>query len=196
MEPSPSYFILTAANDLDGCVVDQYPRDMQCIWQPTEGVRVRPLYPSALDFHMSRRMGGKRVSDVLRNTLGYFIVSERMRHLLEAGSTADIEFLPLQLFNHKGRRELQTFFIANVLAVFDCMDPRRSEYEPSALKKGELFELRRLHLDTSRIDPRRNIFRLASMPRVIIIREELAHVLQEAGLTGMDLIPMGSAVTL
>ncbi|WP_338041926.1 MULTISPECIES: imm11 family protein [Myxococcus] len=196
MTATPSYAILQARTDLEDCVIDQFPRDLACIWQPTEGVPARGLYPAALDFHMSRRMGGKGVTDCLRNTLGYLFVSARFRQVLESSAGVDIEYLPIRLINHKGRREPGEFFVANVLGALDCMDMRRSEYEPSALRKGEVFGLRKLELDMSRIEPSRNLFRLTTMPRLIIARWELVQAMELAGLAGVSVSPVGTPVDL
>ncbi|NTX60212.1 hypothetical protein HUA74_06025 [Myxococcus sp. CA051A] len=196
MTSTSAYSILQARPDLDDCVIDQYPRDMPCIWQPTEGVPTRHLYPAALDFHMSRRMGGKVVTDCLRNTLGYLFVSARFRHVLESSAGVDIEYLPLRLINHKGRRQPGEFFIANVLGTLDCMDMQRSEYEPSALRKGEVFGLRKLELEVGRIEPSRNMFRLTTMPRLILVRQELVRAMEQAALTGVAVSPVGASVDL
>lgn len=191
------YFILTAQPHPDSCVLDRYPAHFEHIWQATEGVLLGGRYPSRpLRFEMSRRVGGKRLLDCIENTLGYLIVSEIVREVLEAQATTAIEFLPIQLVNHKGRMEPRRFFITNVLGQVDCIALARSRYEESALRPGELCDLTTLALAPEQVDPERNIFRLARRPRVILIREDLASALRQSGVQGLAFLPLGTEVSL
>lgn len=192
-----AYFILRAKDDPDGCVLDRYPPACAPLWQATEGVPLGALHPSPPPvFEMSRRVGGKALHDCVDNTLGYLVVSERVRGVLEARATAPIEFLPLLIQNHKGRREPRGFFIANVLGQVGCADRARSQYIDSAMRPGQFCDLTKLLLDPDRVDPERNIFRLAELPRVILVREDLADALRQSGATGLDLIAPGTEVSL
>ncbi|WNG14148.1 imm11 family protein [Cystobacter fuscus] len=193
----PEHFIITADFHGDSCILDRHPEYFEHIWQAAEGVRLGSLYPpQPLRLAMSRRMGGKAVFDIIANTLGYLIVSERVRGVLERNATADIEFLPIQLVDHKGRDETRGFFIANVLGQVDCVDLKASRYEESALSPGEFFALTKLVLDETRVDARRNIFRITRLPQVILVREELAAGLRESGATGLSLLQLGTEVSL
>ncbi|NVJ04129.1 hypothetical protein HUW63_02575 [Myxococcus sp. AM001] len=191
------YFVLSAGAHPDGCVLDQHPSSFEHIWQATEGIPLGNRFPPhPLGLPMSRRMGGKATFDIVTNTLGYLIVSERIRDVLERHATTAIEFLPIELINHKGRRDTGPFFIANILGQIDCVHLGESVYEESALAPGEFSELTRLVLDASRVDTARNIFRISRLPRVILVREDLATRLKESGATGLALIPLESEVSL
>ncbi len=192
-----AHFILRAQNDPDGCVLDRYPSGFEALWQATEGVASGPLHPSPPPaFEMSRRVGGKALYDCVENTLGYIIVSERVRVVLEARANMPIEFLPLHILNHKGRREPRAFFIANVLGQVDCADRARSQYIESSMRPGQFCDLTKLFLAPDRVDAKRNIFRLAELPRVILVQEELAEALRQSGTTGLELLPLGTEVSL
>ncbi len=164
------HFILRAREDPDGCVLDRYPSGYEPLWQATQGVPLGARHPSPPPvFEMSRRLGGKALYDCVENTLGYLIVSERVRGALEDRATSPIEFLPLHIQNHKGRREPRGYFIANVLGQVDCADRARSQYMDSSMRPGQFCDLTMLFLDPARVDPKRNIFRLAELPRVILV---------------------------
>nr|WP_163781128.1 DUF1629 domain-containing protein [Myxococcus vastator] len=147
-------------------------------------------------FEMSRRLGGKVVHDYVENSLGYLIVSERVRSVLEHLATAPIEYLPLRITDHKGRLHPHAFFIVNVLGHVACADRTRSQYLESSMRPGQFCDLTRLYLDTDRVDARKNIFRLAELPRVILVREDLAEALHQCGSAGGELLPMGSEASL
>lgn len=192
-----THFVLCAQSNPDACVLDHYPSGFQALWQPTEGVASGARAPSSPpEFEMSRRLGGKLVQDCVENTLGYTIVSERVRAVLESHASTPIEFLPLHIRNHKGRREPQTFFIVNVLGQVSCADRARSQYIESAMRPGQFCDLTKLFLDPERVDAKRNIFRLAELPRVILVRSDLADLLRHSGVTGLELLPLGTEVSL
>lgn len=187
----PKHFILAARSHPDGCVLDNYPSSLKALWQATVGMPLGAAYPSPPpDFEMSRRLGGKVLFDCVENTLSYLIVSERIRGVLEAHATTAIEYLPLRLLNHKKRYVSQAFYIANVLGQVDCADRARSRYVESSMRPGQFCDLTLLCLESARVDTKRNIFRLAQMPRVILVSEDLATALRDSQATGLDLLPL------
>ncbi|MBU8897877.1 DUF1629 domain-containing protein [Corallococcus sp. M34] len=191
------YFILTAEPLRDGCVIDRFPEGTDDIWQATEGVLLgSSLTREPLRLSMSKRIGGKAISDAIENTLGYLIISERVRNILESYANAAIEFVPVRLINHKGREEPHKLFIANILRTTDCVDREASLYEESALAPGQFTRITKLVLDPTRIDLSDDIFRIASRPRIIIVTTRLAADLRASGAVGLDLLPSTAMVNL
>ncbi len=191
------HFILVADQEsLDYCMIEDYPQGMEAIHRPAVGVRMNERYRESMGFRMSSTIGGKVVPDLVRNALGYCIASARLRELLEGQAGVEIEFLPMHIINHKGRREKGEFFIGNVIGSVDCVDRGRSEFVENPMRPGEFQFLRKLALATDRIDPERKLFRIRPMPRVLIIREDLASLLGAAGVTGCSFLRLGSPVRL
>jgi hypothetical protein len=184
----PSHYILAARTEPDACVLDRFPSIRSYIWQATEGEVASTSFPDGVELRMSARAGGKAVRDVVRNTLGMVILSARARAVLDTVARAPMEYLPLVIIDHKGRRSAQPTFIANVLGRVDCVDLSASAFEESSMRAGEFFSLSKLVLDPKRIDPQRNLFRIAQWPRLILVSDEVASALTAADLSGLDLI--------
>ncbi len=191
------YFIAIAdPARLEGCVISRFPAAMVPIYQPAEGIPLGALYPQPLDFVMASDRGGKAVFDCIHNTLGYFIVSAELRDVLEQECPTAIEFLPINLINHKGRRDKRDFFIANVLGTVDCVDLDKSDYVEDAMTSGEFLYLDKLVVDEPRIPANRNIFRIASMPSIVLVRDDLASTLRQSGVDGLGLLPLDTPLDI
>jgi hypothetical protein len=189
------FSIIEAVLDDQHCVVDQFPDGLDEVHLPADGERVGTLYPPDVQLAMSGDFPGIRPGDLVHNTMGYTLASERMKKLLEDACTAPIEFLPFALVNHKGR-SAGTFYIANVLAVSDCVDRARTEGVEDAVNQGRLMIIRKLVLDDARIDPKLNLFRIAVLPSVLIIREDLRRAIEAAGMTGIRYLELGTKIRL
>lgn len=191
-----TYFVLVSERAPEHCAIFDYLDPFEDIDYPTEGVRVGSRYPSGIRFQMAPEVSGLQVTDVLRNALGYLMITARLRSLLERHATAEIEFLPFTLLNHKGRVAARECYIANVLGTEDCVDTDRTEGSRSEISPGEMLRITRLHLQPDRINPERNLFRIASQPRTLIVREDLRQVLEAEGVTGVRFLALGEPVDL
>lgn len=90
------------------------------------GVPVGKSFPGDVVFDLSPS-GGVFLADSVPNTSSLYVVSERLRALLEKASDR-FEFHRVRIRNHKGRIEKAPYFIANLLDIVDCMDKQRSDY--------------------------------------------------------------------
>lgn len=183
-----SHFIFGAdATKPEYCQVWKYPSAMSNFYKPTLGKPMGAEYPEGLSFHMAPEVSGSRVPDVIPNTLGYLLVSARMKELLAQHATEPIEFLRFTLLNHKGRSASDECYIANVLGTRDWGDMERSMGSRTTAPSGErqFDRLRRLYLKDDQVDPKVNLFRISMMPRVILVRAELRALMETQGMTGM-----------
>lgn len=100
------------------------------------GEPVGSAFPVDVVFELDPN-GGAFLPDSIPNTTGVYVVSERLRGLLEK-SGAHFEFHLVRIRNHKGRIEKAPYFIANLLDVVDCMDRARSDYSPSDMDPTQM----------------------------------------------------------
>jgi hypothetical protein len=191
-----TYFVLASAKAPEHCAIFDYLDPFEDIDLPAEGSRVGSRYPSGVRFQMAAEVAGLQVTDVLRNALGYLMISSKLKNLLEKHSTAEIEFLPFTLLNHKGRVAARECHIANVIGTVECVDLARTEGSPSEIDPGEMLRITRLHLLPERIVPARDLFRIASQPRTLLVREDLRQVLEAEGITGARFLALGEPVDL
>lgn len=180
-----SYRCLKARREPDACYLDAGPDD-DFAWKPGKGVPVGSV-TAPLPLRMSRRIGGKGLNDLVANSLGYLVVSERARGVLDAEvSPGAVEYLPARIFDHKARPVPARYFVANVIEHVDALDRAGTKAEDNPLQPGELEFPERIAADPSRIPPDRRLFRLVGLPRTIVAHTALFEAFQRAGLTGVD----------
>lgn len=190
------YYILNADPNDDYCALYDFAEEFHDIEMPSDGVRMGELYAGNQTFRMADEVRGHLIADVINNAFGYLIVSSRLKKLLEVYATAEIEYLPIRIQNHKGRIASDDCFIVNIIGTVDCVDMERTEGTPDPVNEGWLMSIEELHLDTNRITPSLNLFRINVMPSVIIVRDDLRQRMEEEGINGAEFLEMGDEVSL
>jgi len=123
-----SFFRLSHPTDKRYCAIFERPDDMPKGVRPTRGRSMEGCYTGPVSFRMSPKEVGIQVPDVIRNAVGYLMVSERMRELLEKHvEGAVVEYLPFVLLNHKKRVAADPCYIVNVIGTIDCGDRANCE---------------------------------------------------------------------
>ncbi|MFE8605221.1 imm11 family protein [Archangium violaceum] len=194
-----SYCILQGDDTNEAyCQIWKYPGAMPHIHRPVLGVPLASEYPEGLSFSMAPEVPATRIADIIPNTLGYLLVSARVKELLSQHATEPIEFLPFTLLNQKGRVASKDCYITNVLGTRDWADIERSMGARITTPEGERqFEhLRRLYLKDDLVDPEVNLFRISAMPKVILVREDLKALMEAAGVTGAVFHALGTKVDI
>lgn len=188
------FSILTTAPGSAACCIYHLPDALALPLAPARGEPVGAIYPDGLAFPMAPEVPCPRVTDVIHNALGYLMITERTKELLEAYAVAQIEYLRFTLVNHKGRVASDRCYIANVLGTVDCADLARTRGTPHPFFPSELYLVNELVLDESRIPPDVNLLRLATRPRIILIRDDLRQILVDAGITGAIFLEQGAVM--
>lgn len=162
----------------------QFLLDDMRSFQLCEGMPVASWFRPDSPFDLSEDYGTK-LADHVPNTLGFLMVSAKLRELLERHAGAQIEFLPITLRNQRKQLVKKPYFIANLLGSVDCVDMRRSEFSRSAIRKDQVRRFYHLVLDEKRIGPEDKLFRLSESKRTIVAREDLGKEILRAGCQGM-----------
>lgn len=137
------------------------------------GMSVGDAFPDGVVFDVNPESGAF-FPDSLSNSSNLYIVSERLREVLEAASPS-FEFHRVRVRNHKGRLEKSPYYVANLLDLVDCMDRKKSKFRPSEIDTTQASTIHELVLDLSRIPNEKKIFRLASRRRLFLVRKDLAY---------------------
>jgi hypothetical protein len=122
-----------------------------------------------------------QLTDSLRNINGHLVVSARMKALV-APAELHIEFLPVAIQRYRER-----YFIVNLLEHVPCLDEKKSKLRKDG---GEVRGITKLVLDTRRIPADRALFQVKDVPALVIVRDDLARVFDEASLTGMERVDL------
>ncbi len=190
------YSILMSVRGPHDCSIYALPENMPAPIMPTQGDAMGSLYPDDMEFEMAIEVPGFQIPDVINNSLGYLMVSNRFKLLLEQQSGVNIEFLRFALLNHRKQVACDQCYIANILGTVDCVDKKKTLAVEHPLMDNQIREINILHLDISKIDEDRALFRIASRPRVIIIRSDLRLVCETNRITGLEFVNLGEEVRL
>ena len=178
------YLIMTSSDDPENCVLKGAPKGMRFPHRPADGVRMEDNYPSEpLDWHMAS-FAGKKLLDYIGNLSNYPTVSTRFRELLDAHASAEIEYLPVNIIDHKGKKVDGGYYIANIIGTVDCVDLANSEYVSDPMYPDEFQFLSKLNLHLSKIPKESNIFRIKENKTTIIVRSDLAEVIKDSKISG------------
>lgn len=192
------YFVVRGDRDPRWCRVDDddnFDEDEPGLINATEGLPVGRILQD-LSFKMSDDASGLLVPDWIDNTLELTLGSARFVDFLRLECFARIEFLPFTFLNHKGRVAASDSAVINVLEVADAIDPVRTQGDLDPVNEGWYLAIRWLALDRDRIDPKLDLFRLASHPMTFVVREDLRATIEAAGLTGMTFLELETEVDL
>ncbi len=180
----------------DFCSIYNCPDDFPYRGRPARGIKLGDKYTVKQTFQMAFEVGGIQVADVIHNAMGYLMVSGRLKKLLKMHCNAEIEFLPFTLLNHKGRIAREDLVMANIVGTVDCVDLENTIGDPEEFYEKTFCEINKLELDLSKIKENLNLFRIASQPCTIIIREDLRGIFESEGITGIEYLELGSEVEL
>ena len=120
----------------------------------------------------------------------YPIVSQKIVDILSKEIPAgSIEFLPVTIINLNGRAESDSYYILHPKEIVDCIDQNASVVEWNPLAPQELLGCESMVLNEDNISHNSKLFRLKHWGSVIIIRSDLADLLESEGLTGLYFPP-------
>lgn len=109
-----------------------------------------------------------------------FIVSDRVRRVLESEAPDNCQFFPIQLW-HNGNVETAVYWALHVVHTLDCADRKRSYMMPD----GHIV---RKVIDETKVPPHISIFRVKDAHTSIIVRDSLRRQLLKVKATGSSFI--------
>ncbi|MEJ8849309.1 imm11 family protein [Variovorax rhizosphaerae] len=160
-------------------------------WRLLDGQSLKDSFPSSARFDMDPEYPDKlALTDSLYNTDRQIVASPKLRGLLEGLDIPHMEYLPVNVFNHKGRPVEPSYVIAHPIDPIDCIDVAASGADFSLIDTDSIDSVQRLVIDESCIDPARLLFRPKAYYKVILAHRSLADKVDAAGITGVRWIEL------
>ena len=162
---------ISEQNELDmnqfelGFVIDDWNEEFSLYYNPSEG-----------DYF----------TDYLGNSLGLFVISSRLKEILELVQPGGIQYLPIVVKSVVGNRERRDYVIANIINVIEALDFENSIYnewvvdDTHKILAFELHALKRNAIEHS------NVFRLKEDILPIFLSEKTMQLICEKNITGCD----------
>lgn len=150
------------------------------------GVSMLQDWPADAGFHMNPDFPHDTLLvDNVRNIEDEIVVSERLKVFLEANALANIEYLPVSVFDHKGKLVVGRYFLVHPLDPVDCLDLDACEIKWSKIDPDEVMRMKRLVIKTPDLDPRRLLFRIQRLAGTILVHRDLANAISSEKITGV-----------
>jgi hypothetical protein len=158
------------------------------------GVRMGENFPPTAEVTLKKDRGGL-LTDFLFNNEKVVPISEKARAFFESEGLDDtlVEYLPFVLIGKNGRpMKNACYCVANPLRMVDCLDREKSDF--TAHDDGEVMFVDHLYVLPDEIPDDAIFFRLGEQPRYILFRSDFVQRIEQAGLTGLTLTPMGEEI--
>lgn len=162
-----------------------YIKNFDDDFELVEGVTLVDEFPDDAEYRMNADFPDDiQLRDFLHNLDDQMVVSQRVQEFL-ADRIESVEFLPVNIVNHKGRKVNEKYFIVNLLDLEDCVDQSATQFNWHKMDPELMENVKNLTLDESAISKNRQLFRLKGVTSVVAISEELLEELTNAGFTGL-----------
>lgn len=123
--------------------------------------------------------------DSIFNIDKLIIGSSRLKDFFESRASQFIEYLPVNIIDHKDKPIDTSYFIINPITHLDCIDLNQSEVTWGKINPNRIQRVARLVIDYSKVDATRDLFRMAKFSDVVLVKRNVARAIDEAGFTGI-----------
>lgn len=130
---------------------------------------------------------GSFPSDYLANDKGWFVVSDKLKRMMESLNT-EIQYLPVEVWPKNGGASYQ-YYIANILKVVDALCLEESDYFTTNTKKfGPIHTVSKFAVYEDKVAGA-DVFKLDNRQEIpIFVSERFKERMEEEGITGIELM--------
>lgn len=169
------------------------PNDVVCHYDNDYGIEQNVLQIGKRysdwdgQFHFTfDKSEGEFFTDYLANDKGWFVVSEKLRQILEKLKT-NIQFLPVEIIE-RGNKEKHEYYIANVLGLVDALCLEKSEYFKTEIPElGTIYTVSKFAIYENKVQ-NADVFKLANRQEIpIFVSETFKEVIEKYEITGIEL---------
>ena len=112
------------------------------------------------------------------------VISQRVKEFLESQTLSSVEYLPVNIKNHKGRHTDEDYFILNLTKHVDCLDTDASEAEESMMT-DDIDEVNGIVLKNTELMKGYSLARLTRFGDPTLVEKSLADDIDAQGFTGI-----------
>ena len=160
--------------------------NVEMSWQLQKGVSRAGSFPPDAEVHMHPRSPkAVGLTDNLRNGARLIVASGPFTAFLQSQQLKHVEYLPVGVVDHKGRRVKAPYFIVHPTAPVDCLDLAASNPTMNEIIPTDIDWVEQIVLDGRRIDPDRRLFRVANFSNIVFVRDDLASAITAGGFSGV-----------
>lgn len=159
--------------------------NVSAAWAMTDGESFKDRWPVNAAFRFDPEFKRDTLPvDSYHSIENMLVVSKRLKEFIETRSSAGLEYLPVTIYDHKGKPLAEPCFIVHPVDPVDCIDLAKSQVEWSISDPTCIDEVDHLEIDASKVPADRLLFRAKALKRSLIVRSSLAREIEQAGFTG------------
>ena len=128
----------------------------------------------------------KPFPDFSRDGNGCPVFSEKLKILFDRLGIDNVDYYPAEIIEFGENERTSGYYAANIIGLVKCMDYDASEYEED--EDGLIDDIELLVIDESAAN-NFPLFRLREMRNVILIHERYKELIEDVGITGLQLVP-------
>ncbi len=129
-----------------------------------------------------------QLPDNVRNSGGFVLVSSELKEFISPHLDDETELLRVSIMNHKDRLASDDYYIMNPTRIIDMIDIDRSDVIWNSINPDMIASCKRLVLKNDAALPQASVFRLKFLSRRVVLTEDLAEKLVEAGFSGLKFV--------
>lgn len=192
-----SFFVMDEKYDETNVYLGNYPDSIKKRYQLRKGVSRLNNWPTEVVFEYSNhRPEGMILTDWVKNRAGLLIISDRFKKTLSEFDIQYLEYLPIQIMDHKKRIVSESYWIANFVILIEAIDKIQSIFKNSPGNDGKIFTFKKFVLKNNILQNGPKIFRLKEQPMLILIRNDLKERIESEKLTGIQFIETDNYISL
>ena len=155
-------------------------------WKLLRGVPVSGEFPANVQFAMNADFPrSTMLTDNLQNINMQIVGSQRLCDLIESHQPAALEYLRVDVVNHKKRAISEPYFIIHPIEPVDCLVISKCNPEWRIIGKDQIDDVGKFVIDEQLIPADRLLFRPRQFYRNILVHRRLAKAIDAAGMTGI-----------
>lgn len=182
---SGNYVICKYKSEPHGCVLGDLA-GLEDDYRLNDGTPLAEGFPTDVAFHMHPDYPNDiLLTDSLLNSNLLIVGHQRLADFLKQRNIPELEFLPVGIIDHKGRKSAENYFVIHPTHPIDCLDKANSIFSNSFILPENISSIDRLALDESRIPKDRQVFRLKGFWNIALFRRDLAADLDREGFSGL-----------
>lgn len=131
---------------------------------------------------------GDRETDYLGNDLGWLIISEKLKLVLENHKIMGIQYLPIKVKNKLDSKQLNNYYVANIYNLVDALDLQKSDYSIFELDENEKIFSVKVHVLEEEKLKGLDIFRLKEDHIPKFVSKNIVNLIKENDITGFEFI--------
>ncbi|GAM12371.1 imm11 family protein [Mesobacillus selenatarsenatis] len=173
---------------------DSNQNDIVCFCKDSKGFESHHLqegksiknWNEGLTFYYNPEEGSEE-TDYLANSLGWFLISNKLKTLLKGIDKSEIQYLPVRVVNSKDNSIIKGYSVANILNILDVLNLEHSDYSVIGLYEEKVYSIRKYAINKNAVSDY-HIFKIKGYEIPLFVSEIYKDTVLKQGITGFDFL--------